>query len=288
MVSLQKNVLQKSVFRRIGVAMSLLLLGLCSQLATAQTLPVQVDVAGDVATARIGNPMNPLAELTLTFEDASGLSPASLGISAQLVSLNDPVLLARLPSNLTSLQSALPLLVTIEPPASGGLSFRRTGRFELHTHALPYITGSSLRVLKAPVGGSFRDVTEEIAQGSVRARSRYGGFSQFLVVLDVRETSAVVAEKTTWLRARVATLPPAERPVFDAQIDAVQAAVAGADYDTAIAAAQDIADRAHARAGTHLAEEWRATRDADNQAGELIAGALTLRFSLAYLRDFGE
>lgn len=283
MVSLRKN-----VFRRIGAAMSLLLLGLCSQLVTAQTLPVRVGVAGDVATALIGNPMNPLAELTLTFEDASGLSPASLGISAQLVSLNDPVLLARLPNNLTTLQSALPLLVTIEPPASGGLSFRRTGRFELHTHALPYTSGSSLRVLKAPLGGSFRDTTEEIAQGSVRARSRYGGFSQFLVVLDVRETSAVVTEKITWLRARVATLPPAERPAFDARLDAVQAAVANADYDTAIAAAQDIADRAHARAGTHLAEEWRATRDADNQAGELVAGASTLKFSLAYLRDVGE
>ena len=31
-----------------------------------------------------------------------------------------------------------------------------------------------------------------------------------------------------------------------------------------------------------------ATRDADNLAGELIAGAATLRFSVAYLRDFGQ
>lgn len=274
--------------RRIGITVALLLLGSWSQLAISQTLPVQVEVAGNVATARIGDPLQPVAEVILTFEDASGLTPASLGIGAELVSLADPALLARLPGTSTRLQPDLPLLVTIEPPAGGGLSFLRSGRFELHTHALPYSTGSSLRVLKAPLGGNFRDTTEEIAKGSVRARSRYGGFSQFLVVLDVRPTSAVVSEKIEWLRARVATLPTGERPAFNARLDLVQAAVASGDLEAAIVAAEDIADRARARAGSHLAQEWRATRDADNQAGDLIAGASTLKFSLAYQRDFGE
>lgn len=279
---------RNKTFRRSTTTLSLLLLGLWSQLALAQALPVQVDINGNVASARIGDPTQPLAELILTFEDASGLTPASLGISAQLVNLTDPALLARLPGTLTKLQPDLPLLVTIEPPVGGGLTFRRTGRFELHTHALAYTTGSSLRVLKAPLGGDFRDTTEEIARGSVRARSRYGGFSQFLVVLDVRQTSVVVNEKIGWLRARVATLPPAERAGFDARLDRVEAAIASADYDAAILAAEDIADRARARAGATLAQEWRATRDADNQAGDLIAGASTLKFSLGYLRDFGQ
>lgn len=281
-------VVSSNAFRRVSAALVFMLASCWSQLAHSQVLPVQVDVAGNVAMARIGNPLHPLAELTLVFEDASGLTPQSLGISARLVSLDDPALLARLPGSLTRLQPDLPLLVTIEPPASGGLSFRRTGRFELHTHALAYSTGSSLRVLKAPVGGKFRDTTEEIAKGSVRARSRYGGFSQFLVVLDVRETSAVVAEKIGWLRARVAALPIAERSAFDARLDVVQAAVETGDYDAAILATDDIAVRARARAGSHLAQEWRATRDADNQAGDLMAGASTLGFSLAYLRDFGQ
>src|SRR3546814_18901939 len=55
--------------------------------------------------------------------------------------------------------------------------------------------GSDYRVLKAPIGGSFHDTTEEIAPGSVRARSRYGGFSQFLVVADLRPTGAVRSEE---------------------------------------------------------------------------------------------
>jgi hypothetical protein len=257
--------------------------------AIAQSLPVAVDVAGNVATARVGNPVNPLAELTLTFDDATGLSATSLGISARLVDITDPALLARLPDpQLLQPSSALPLLVTIEPPASGGLRFRRTGRFELHTHALVYALGSNYRVLKAPVGGSFHDTTEEIAPGSVRARSRYGGFSQFLVVADLRPTDVVIASKIAALRSRVATLPGSEQPPFSAQLDAVEASVADHDYANAIAATDLLSERALARAGNGLLDEWRATRDTDNQAGELLAGAATLKFSIAYLRDYGQ
>lgn len=259
------------------------------RIAAAQELPVAIDTAGNVAIARIGSPSNPLAELTLTFDDASNLSASSLGISAKLVDLADPALLARLPDpRLVRLDSALPLLITIEPPAAAGLRFRRTGRFELHTHALTYSLGSSYRVLKAPVGGDFRDTTEEIAQGSVRARSRYGGFSQFLVATDLRDTGSVVVEKIAALRTRVSSLPASEQPPFTAQLDAIEAAVAASDYTAAISATQDIANRAVARAGNGLADEWRATHDADNQAGDLIAGASTLKFSLTYLRDFGQ
>lgn len=264
-------------------------LALGSGLAAAQTVPVEVSVAGNIATARVGSAANPLAELSFTFDDASNLSAESLGISAQLVSLGDPALLARLPdARLTLPNSALPLLVTVAAPAAGNLRFRRTGRFELHTHKLAYTLGSNYRVLKAPIGGNFRDTTEEIAPGSVRARSRYGGFSQFLVVADLRETSTVVGEKIAAMRTRISTLPAGERPGFDAQLDAVETAIAANHLDDALTGIDLISQRALARAGNGLADEWRATRDADNQAGDLLAGAATLKFSVAYLRDYGQ
>jgi hypothetical protein len=264
-------------------------LSLCMQAALAVDLPVSVNVVGNVATAQIGSPANPVAELTLSFDDASGLTPASLGIRASTIDISDPTLLSRLPDpRLVRLESGLPLLVTIEPPANGGLSFRRSGRFELHTHALPYSLGSNFRVFKAPIGGQFRDTTEEIAQGSVRARSRYGGFSQFIIATDLRETGAVVAGKIAALRARVASLPASEQPAFTAQLDTVESAVANHDYATALAAIDLLSDRAQARAGNGLLDEWRATHDADNQAGDLLAGAATLKFSVAYLRDYGQ
>jgi len=265
---------------------------LASAAAGAQTLPVDTEIAGNTATVQVGAigiDGNPLADLTFTFDEVSGLTSQSLGVSARLVDLADTALLARLPQlPLSALASSLPLLVTVEPPATGGLSFRRSGRFELHTHALPYAAGSSLRVFKAPLGGRFRDVTEEIAPGSVRARSRYGGFSQFLVLVDVRATSTVIAEKIAYLRGRADALPVGEQGAFDARLDAIEAALAAGDHADAIASIDAIAARATERAGTHIPDLWRASRDVENLAGELIAGAATLKFSVAYLRDYGQ
>lgn len=278
---------------KMSLAFKSLLAGLLctgSGIAAAQsTVPVLVDAAGNNASIVIGDPVNPLADVTLVFRDASNLSPASLGVSVKQVSLSDASLLARLPDvSLTTLPSALPLLITIEPPATGGLSFRDTGRLEIHTHLLPYTAGSPLRVFKSPLGGAFRDVSDEIAQGSVRARTTYGGFSEFLILVDLRPTGLVINEKVGYLRNRIAALPLSERQPFTSKLDTVEVSVAAGDYNAAITAIDDIRARAEARSGAHLANEWRATRDVTNHAGELAAGAATLRFSVAYLRDYGQ
>jgi hypothetical protein len=273
------------------LAWTLTALWLFAASAQAQTLPISVSASGNHAEASItlpGLPGSPLAEVLLDFEDASGLSAYSLGISARTVSLSDTDLLARLPDvDLTTLQSALPMMVTIEPPLYGGLRFNGTGRVELHTHLLPYTAGSRLRLFKAPVGGAFRDITDEIAAGSVRARGTYGGFSQFLILADLRPTGTVIANKIQRLRNRVELLPLAERAAFDDLLDDVESALAVADYAAALAATDDVRGRAQTRAGSYIANTWRATRTPRNQAGELAAGAATLRFSIACLRDHG-
>ncbi|HEV8694325.1 MAG TPA: DUF6689 family protein [Lysobacter sp.] len=270
--------------------LSILLLCVASSVAAAQTvsLPVNVQASGNHAEITIGTALLPVADVTLDFQDASGLSPSSLGATAQVVSLLDSTLLARLPDlDLTNLTSAFPVLLTIEPPANGGLTFRDTGRLEIHTHDLPYSVGSSFRVFKAPLLGPFRDVTDEIAKGSVRARTTYGGFSQFLILVDLRSTSVVIDEKIDWLRDKVATLPLSERDPFETLLNQTEAAVDVADYATALSAIEAFRSRAQTRAGLYIPNEWRATHDVDNQAGDLVAGANTLRFSVAYLRDFG-
>lgn len=256
--------------------------------AQAQVVPVATTVSGNVATVQVGTPTQPLAEVTLTFDDASGLSASSLGVSARLVDITDPALLSRLSGSLLQPDSVFPLLITIEPPTTGGLAFHRTVRVEVHTHALTYTPGSSYRLFKAPLNGAFRDITDEVAPGSVRARGTTGGFSQFLVLTDLRETDSVIATKTAWLRNRIDVLPAAEQPAFDALLDGFQSALATGSYADAIAALDAFRARAADRAGTALADEWRATRDTDNQAGELMAGAATLKFSTAYLRDYGR
>jgi hypothetical protein len=279
--------------------LSIVLLCAASSVASAQLssntsnvstpVPLSVSASGNHGEIQVGAPMVPLLEVSLDFQDATGLSSTSLGASAQLLDLGDAGLLGRLPDlDLTALTNTLNVLVTIEPPADGGLSFRGTGRLEIHTHLFPYTVGSSLRVFKAPLLGPFRDVTDEIAPGSVRARTTYGGFSQFLILVDLRPTGMVINEKVGWLRGRVAALPIGERAPLDAFLDQAVAAVDIADYPGAIAAIEAFRTRVQARAGQHIPNEWRATGDAGNEAGQLIADANTLRFSIAYLRDFGQ
>jgi hypothetical protein len=283
--------LPQSLSAPIAALIALLLLCVClAPQARAQSLqlPLSVQVQGDTATAVLGLPLLPIADITLEFEQPQGLTASSLGLTAQLVSVTDPALLARLPQSLlTPLDGAFPLLPTIEPPTTGGLSFQ-TVRAEVHTHALVYTPGSSYRLFKASLGGPFVDITDEVAPGSVRARGTTGGFSQFLVLIDLRTSGTVIAEKIGRLRSRVNTLALSERQPFHVELNQVEAALAVNDYVAALAAVDRIRSRAESRAGNQLPDRWLATRLGDNQAGDLIAGAATLRFSIAYLRDYGQ
>lgn len=178
--------------------------------APAQLLPLDVDVTGDTATVRVGSSVAPLLDMRLDFDDAEGLTPASLGIDADIVATAAGPLLARLGSGQVSIPSGLPVLLTVQPPTLGGLRFERRVHVEVHTHALPYTAGSRFRLFKAPLGGAFRDVTTAVEPGSVRTRGTTGGFSQFVVVYDLRPTGTVVAQKFAWLRDRVDRLSPSE------------------------------------------------------------------------------
>ncbi|GAB2515847.1 DUF6689 family protein [Lysobacter humi (ex Lee et al. 2017)] len=260
---------------------------LAAPLALAQSLPVNVTVAGNVARIDVGALDAPLADVTLTFDSPTGLNAANLGVSAQLVSLTDPALLARLPGALASLDPSFPLLLTIEPPA-GGLAFERLVKVEIHTHALVYTYGTNYRLFKAPLGGAFRDITTQVAQGSVRARGTTGGFSQFLILADVRRTGDVVTEKLQRLQSRIALLPATEAAPLEAHRAAAANAVADARYDDALAQLDALAARVSARAGTTIPDVWTAGGGSANHAGELLAGVDTAKFSIAYLRNFGH
>lgn len=266
-----------------------LLLALTPLPALAQPVPVTVEVSGNSAMVRIGGNLAPIADLRLDFDDASGLSAASLGVSAELVDTSAATLLSRLPAGGSALVPAeLPLMITVEPSTLGGLSFRRLVHVELHTHALVYTAGSRYRLLKAPLGGSFRDITGSVSPGSVRTRGTTGGFSQFLVVLDTRPTLDVVSGKLARLRAEAAKLPALEAAPLQAQLDAIEAGLGDERYADAIGAAEAMRQRVSARAGLAIPQEWRALRDRENIAGELLAGLDTLVFSIGYLRDHGD
>jgi hypothetical protein len=263
----------------------LLALGTPSQ---AQELPVAVQTAGNSALLRVGSPASPLAEIKLDFDQVSGLSAAALGVRAELVLPSDAALLARLPdAAAVSLPSSLPLLLTIEPPATLGLDLRRRVHVELHTHALVYQAGSRYRLFKAALGGPFRDISTAVLPGSVRTRGSTGSFSQFLVLLDLRSTDAVVAEKLAWTRDQAAALTGSLRSEVLAALDEVESAVAAGEFAQAALALDAARAAVAAQAGSGVPDRWLAGGSLHNLAGELISGFDTLSFSIGVLRDFG-
>lgn len=260
-----------------------------SGFAFAQPVPLTIGINGNVATIRIGNGPTPMADVILTFDDAVGLTPAALGVSANLIDINQTAMQARLPNpSLVKLASGLPLMVTIEPPRTGGLIQRRVTHVEIHTHALAYTSGSTYRLFKAQLGGSFRDITGEVAPGSVRTRGTTPGWSQFLIVADLRPTGNVISAKYSYLRMQAAPLPASEEDPLLVLLDASEDALAVGNFALASAKLEEFRARVSSRAGVTIPDVWKATRDVTNVAGELLAGADTLAFSIGYLRDFGR
>ena len=222
-------------------------------------------------------------DVSLTFENVSGLNLLSLGLSVQLVNPLDPGLRARLPAGTTF--SALPVMLRIEPPAWGGLSFRGVASLDIHTHLLPYLPASPLRIFSAPLGGQFRDVTADMGPGSYRARGTMGGFSEFLIVVDLRTVDQVIASKVGALESMLdtyeGTMPGSVYDDLEEILEDIEADIAANHLEDAIAGVDDFLEEVEDHSGgTGIPNVWRAARDVQNAAGYLRAGAMTLRFSL--------
>ena len=219
-------------------------------------------------------------ELSLQFEQAIGATAQNLGISVRPVNASE--LLDRLPSGV-SLPSGLPLLVAIEPPAEGGLTFTGVATLELHTHDLVY--SPKLLLFQSSGGGPFVDITQGVGIGSHRVRGSSGGFSEFLILADTRPLSAVVNGKLEHLAALLdahqGAMPDALADQLAGRLLAAQSAWSLGDTRGAIDEVNAFSEAVKAASGTSIPDVWRSSRDLTNVAGELRAAAGTLRFSLS-------
>lgn len=245
---------------------------------------VTVTVSGNEAVADI-NVSGIEAEFSLKFDQPQNLSAAALGISARVVSPLDPSLLARLPSNpLLSIPQAMPLLISVEPGAMQGLAFANMAEVEVHTHLLPFAVDSPLRLYKARQGGQFYDITSDILPGSVRTRGHTGGFSDFLVLIDLTAPHDAADSKYAYLEQRLLAISSSQtRQQLQTDLAASRTAFDSADYAAANAAMATFETRVRQHAGSGIANQWRALRDLDNVAGDLLGEAGSLRFNLRRL-----
>ncbi|REJ79844.1 MAG: hypothetical protein DWQ36_22505 [Acidobacteria bacterium] len=262
-----------------------LLLAASQQPAAAQRI-VDLEIDDNVVTARLVLPLGlAAADLTIRFEEVVGLSESSLGLSLSRIGVLNPRLLARLPE-LGGLAGGLPMLLTISPPASGGLSFSGVVEVELYTRNLHYTQGSPLRLLKATGLGDFYDITDFMGSGSYRVRGTSGGFSVFLIGVEGRSPSAVIEDKYGALHDllddHADSIPAAVATTLQNHLDASELGGYGTgDLDLAIDELDDFIDVVEDNAGgTGIPNVWRSSQDLVNVAGELVAAARTLRFSL--------
>ena len=271
-----------------GVIVALLLpAAVAGQLVQGTTLPPSaeatptVTVNGSTATTTVA--LGDLRlDVSITFEQVVGLTPSSLGLSARLVTPAE--LVGRFGDPDIALAAGLPLVVRIEPPASSGLSFSGVAAIDVHTHDLEFVPDCPLRLYKAPLGGTFVDITESMGQGSYRARGSTGGFSELLIVADLRPDAVAVEEKIDALDALLAahaeSIPDDLEAAFLDQAAVIRAAWNAGEVMAAIDAVNDFAAAVQATAGNPLPNVWRSARDIANVAGDLRSAATTLRFSL--------
>lgn len=278
---------------------------------------VVVTVDGDTAHATISltddNNVTYEAEVTIVFDTPQNLTADSLNLTAELV---DPgAVQGRLDQrgcpilNLVCVEvdPAFPMMITVEPTnfpwlftsgfeenesGAGNLAFVNTYAFEVHTHDLGYQPGSKYRLFKAPLGGQFNDITDDVLSGSVRARGRHGAFSQFMVVYDPRAQGIVdifgggVVGVSGWklLDLNVRILAAAINDLLRGDLLGLVAQINTLLVTGLIGPALDVLDELiadlEAHAGIDIPNVWRAERDVTNDAGEMLSLAYSLRFSI--------
>lgn len=252
--------------------------------------PLTVNVQGNTVEVLVHLPGDISADMTLKFENAVGLTKESLGLSAELIDVNSLDFINRLPDTISITPAlAFPMMITIEPEAGSGFSFSGVATVDLHTHNLEYTAGTPFRFFKAPLNGEFKDITETLGSGSLRTRGTTGKFSQFIVVADLRAPLLVVQEKFNDLQNALAEFSPQINAVtYSAllqDINDINQLISLQKYNKASNQLNAFKRRINDNRGVNIPDVWRSSRDISNVAGELIAFANTLRFSLRLIKS---
>jgi hypothetical protein len=224
--------------------------------------------------------------LMVGFDNVSGLTASTLGVSVNPVSLLDTTLRSRLPSGV-SIPLGIPILVHIEPSPTGGLLFNGITTVQFQALSLLFPSNSP-RMYAASNGGKFTDMTTGIQSvnldTSYRVIGTRGGFSEFLIVSDPRPVDTVVAEKLDSLDQILADNSSAISATVAAdlasELAAARAHVAAGNPAAAVTDLNALLATVAAHSGTDIPDVWRATRDLTDVAGLLTAGAQTLQFEL--------
>lgn len=261
--------------------------------ASAGSVVVTI-IDGDKAVADITLPNpgggNYTAEFELEFEPTNlqNLTVPCIGISADVLDAGEIAdIQSRLPHpGHQIIDPAFPVRITVEPPSACGLAFQNQYDVTLDTADLVYAPFSPYRLAKAPIGQAFRYVTGTVTAGSVRARGRAGGFSEFVIIKDnAPQYSTDCESQYNDLAAQLAaaTMSPSVRRTLEVDLAVSRAAYEAGDYAHAIELLANFDAHCAEFGGTSLPNRWRSMRDLDDVEGDLIGGSDSLHFMMGRL-----
>lgn len=269
------------------------LLLLYAAAASAGSVVVTI-INGDTAQAEITLPNpgggNYTAEFEIEFEPTNlqNLTVECIGISADVLTPAEITdIQSRLPHPGTqTIDPAFPVRVTVEPPAACGLAFQDQYDVSLDTGDLTYVPFSPYRLVKAPIGQLFSYVTGTVTSGSVRARGRAGGFSEFVMINDAapqysNDCESTYADLAAQLAA--ATMSPTARRTLETDLATSHAAYEAGDLAHAIALLANFDAHCAEFGGVSLPNRWRSARDLNDVEGNLVGGTNSLRFMMGRL-----
>lgn len=260
-----------------------------AQLPPVPQLPppitVTLTVSGNEAQGAFEFPGGIGADITLSFDNTVGLVPTALDVTATLVSPLDPGLLARLPGPGLGIPTTFPVVIRIGPSATSALGFTGAYTISLHTHNLRLEPTLPLSLFKSPDGGIFKDITKWEGRGSYRDDGGGGDFSDFLILVDLRDIDAVIVGKfddlQTTLNDNAASMAPTAVAALQEDLTAARLFYEAGDLRKAIAEMREFSRYVKRHGGEDIPDVWRANcSPIINVAGLLRTGADTLKFSL--------
>ena len=194
---------------------------------------------------------------------------------------------SRLPDPVNQrIDPAFPVRVTVEPPVACGLAFNDEVHVEMDTPELVWTPFSPYRLMKAPIGGAFGNITASVVAGSVRSRGHGGSFSEFVMVEDqLQDHAAQAVSAFSELDGLLADsrLANTARQALATDAATGRAAFEAGDFTAAQNRLLELTSHCGVLGGQALPNRWRAARDLDNLEGEIVSRSEHLQFLLGRL-----
>src|SRR5690554_5278703 len=222
-------------------------------------------------------------QFAVSFAQAIGLNKSNVDVNVQTISANDYAILNRLPNRYqTSVLENFPVMLSIKPKQDRGFAFSGEAEIEFYTTSIDF--DENIRLFRSHDGGTFEDITHLIAPGSMRARGSSGTFSDFILLVDKRDSRDVSRDKAvelaSFLNAHIHEFESKFAGNVVALARNVENHVANGRHQAALSNLNALLRSVENANADQVPNIWRSSDDIANIQGEALSKGRSLRFTL--------